>query len=118
MTCLADTFEGHDALLAFTVEVAGPVLRVAFRGELDMSCAALFDTLFDLPTEGIDTVLLDLGELAFCDVSGANALSGLRAFHQFSERSVQHVNVLPHVLRLMAITDGPVPSLREGGAPA
>ena len=115
---MADAVEGHGALVAVTVEVAGPVLRVAFRGELDMSCAALFDTLFDLPTEGIDTVALDLGELTFCDVSGANALSGLRAFHLFHGRNVHYVDVLPHVLRLMAITDGPVPSLPEGGAQA
>ena len=105
-------------MLAFTTRSAGPVLHVAFRGELDLSCAGLFDTLFDLPTDGIDTVALDLGALTFCDVAGANALGGLCAFHRSQGRTVQYVDVLPHVRRLMAIVDGPVVSLPDGGAQA
>ncbi len=97
--------EPHDGTVVFAVEVAGPVLRVAFKGELDLACAQLFDTLFDLETDGIETVELDLAALSFCDVTGGNALTGLRSFHRCSGRAADFTGTQPQVRRLMALLD-------------
>ena len=48
--------------MSFVVDVVGSVLRVRLRGELDLACVELFDSLFDLETEGIDTVVLTLDQ--------------------------------------------------------
>ena len=91
--------------LTFAIEVEGDVLRIAMRGELDLACTDLFDCLFDLATDGIGTVVLDLGALTFCDVAGVNALSGLRLHHLSAGRGVHVVDVLPQVRRVVALTD-------------
>ena len=108
--------DGPRAPLTFGVDVVGSVLRVRMAGELDLACSELFDGVFDLATEGIDTVVLDLGALTFCDVSGLNALSGLCTFHRLHGRTVHVVDVLPQVQRLLALTQGvELPS--HGGSP-
>ncbi|CAA9315859.1 MAG: hypothetical protein AVDCRST_MAG36-109 [uncultured Nocardioidaceae bacterium] len=91
--------------MTFDVDVDGSVLRVAVKGELDLACADLFDCLFDLSTDGIETVVLDLGALTFCDVTGVNALSGLRGHHLDAGRAVHVLDVLPQVRRVVALTD-------------
>jgi anti-anti-sigma factor len=93
--------------MSVLVDVVGSTLRVRLCGELDLACVELFDSLFDLETEGIDTVVLDLGALTFCDVGGANQLTGLCAFHRCQGRDVQVVDVLPQVQRLIAWTQHP-----------
>jgi anti-sigma B factor antagonist len=116
VTRVAAQSDAHDTTVAFRVDVTDGVLRVAVAGELDLACADLFDGLFDLPTEGIDSVVLDLGGLTFCDVSGANALTGLRAFHLCGGRSAWFANVTPPVRRLMALTDEQAGRGHLGGA--
>jgi len=102
--------------LSFVVDAAGSVLRVALCGELDLACADLFDGLFDLDTTGIDTVVLDLGELTFCDVTGVNALTGLSAYHRCQGRAVRVVRVLPPVARLIAWTEAAALAARRDPA--
>jgi anti-anti-sigma factor len=97
--------ESEDPPVGFAVEVDGAFLRVALRGELDLSCAELFDSLFDLETEGVLNVVLDLGALTFCDVSGVNALTGLQSFHRCHGRTAEFAYVQPQVRRLMALME-------------
>jgi anti-anti-sigma factor len=104
--------------MTWTAEVAGSVLTLSLCGELDLACAEVFDGLFDVETRGVDTVVLDLGALTFCDVSGANGLSGLSSFHRLEGREVRVVEVLPHVRRLIALTQDATHLSPHGGAPA
>jgi anti-anti-sigma factor len=74
-------------------------LRVRLCGELDVSTARRLDSpellLADAP---LDTVLLDLRRLTFCDVSGTRALLRYRAFHHDLGRVVAVQNLRPNVL--------------------
>jgi anti-anti-sigma factor len=107
----------EDPPVGFAVEVDGPMLRVAFRGELDLACAVLFDAVFDLQTDGVERVVLDLGALTFCDVSGVNALTGLRSFHRCHGRTAEFTDVLPQVRRLMALMETQARPLSGGALP-
>lgn len=98
---------------SIVVDVVGSVLRVRIAGELDLACTDLVDGVFDVSTEGVDMVLLELGELTFCDVSGANTLTGLRDFHRAQGRDVQLHGVLPPVRRLLALVDGAASVVRS-----
>lgn len=102
---MAATSDAPDVPLAFVVHSDGAVLRIAVHGELDLACTELFDCVFDLSTDGIDTVSLDLSGLGFCDVAGVNALTGLCSFHQSQGRVVHLVDVVPQVRRLMALVE-------------
>jgi len=115
---VAGPSDPRDETVEFIVDVKGPVLHVAFRGELDMACAERFDCLFDLRTEGIDTVVLDLCALTFCDLSGVNALTGLRSFHRCHGRTAEFTNVRPPVRRLMDLAERQVRPAPGGAAPA
>jgi len=116
VTGVARTSDFHDETVEFVVTIAPPVLRIAFRGELDLACAERFDCLFDLRTEGIDTVVLDLAALTFCDVTGVNALTGLLSFHRSHGRTAVFTHVRPQVRRLMALAEPPARPV-PGGAP-
>ncbi len=97
--------ESQDPPVGFAVEVDGALLRVTLRGELDLACAELFDSLFDLETEGIMSVVFDLGDLTFCDVSGVNSLTGLQSFHLCHCRTAEFAYVQPQVRRLMTLME-------------
>jgi anti-anti-sigma factor len=92
-------------LMTIGVEDVGAVLRVTLSGELDLASFELFDGLFDLGTDGVDTVVLDLAAMSFCDVTGANALTGFRSFHRHEGREVEFLGLRPQVLRLMTIIE-------------
>ena len=103
-------------ILTLAVDDSSTALRVAFCGELDVSCSELFDCLFDLDASGRRTVVLDLADLTFCDVVGINALTGLRDYHVDRGRTVRLVHLAPHVARLMALledTERLLPSRRS-----
>ena len=108
----------HDPLVTFNVDGAGSVLRIRMSGELDLASVDLVDALFDLSTDGVDSIVLDLGALTFCDGTGVNALVGLRDFHQSQGRQVWFVDVLPHVRRVIALTEGATLTPRRGSASA
>jgi len=75
-------------------------LHVRLCGELDSATAdRLAAPELLLPDEpALDTVLLDLRELAFCDVSGSRALVGYRDAHHELGRVVAAQNLRPNVL--------------------
>ena len=80
-----------------------PCLFLALRGELDLFSAR------DIPRDAypsrpdLTTVLVDLGELTFCDVAGLSALLHFRKIHQAQGRSVSVVRANPFLCRLMRL---------------
>jgi anti-anti-sigma factor len=107
-----------DPPVTFAVDVSGSVLRVRMSGELDLACAERFDGLFDLRTDGIDTVVLDLGALTFCDVTGVNALTGFASYHRSLGRDVRFLHVLPQVRRVIMLTEDAAQQPRQDSTPA
>ena len=103
--------------MTFTVAVEGSQLHVTVSGELDLACIETFDGLFDLDTTGIHSVVLHLGAMTFCDVTGLNALDGLKAYHCGAGRTVHLLDTLPAVRRHMALLEALSPAARRG-APA
>ena len=92
-------------ILTFRIDSSPAVLRVALRGELDLSCGELFDCLFDLEVAEGQTVVIDLGELSFCDVVGLNGLTGLRDYFRQQGHPVLLLDAAPHVARLMELLE-------------
>ena len=70
------------------------VVRVALRGELDLSSGPELDRLLDQLLADASFVVVDLDELSFVDPAGAAAL---RAAGQRAGSRVVAVNVQPHV---------------------
>ncbi|HEX6514965.1 MAG TPA: STAS domain-containing protein [Nocardioidaceae bacterium] len=80
-----------------------PCLFLGLRGELDL-CSVV-----DMPREeyssrpDLTTVLVDLGELGFCDLTGLRALLGFGRTHQAQGRSVEVLRATPFMWRLMGL---------------
>ncbi len=98
-------FDPAPTAVTFTVAVEGTRLHVTVSGELDLACTDTFDALFDLDTAGIHSVVLHLGAMTFCDVTGLNALDGFQAYHCGAGRTVHLLDVLPQVRRHMALLE-------------
>jgi anti-anti-sigma factor len=101
-------------LLKASLVPESPCLLLDLRGELDVS------SVNDVPLEGyssrpdLTTVLIDAGELSFCDVSGLRALLEFGRIHEAQGRSVTVVRASPALRRLMwlcGITDRLGPTL-------
>lgn len=91
------------SLLNVSVVPESPCLFVDLRGELDL-CSAKELALDDYASRpDLTTVLVDLGELAFCDGTGLRALLRLRRIHEAQGRSVVVVRAHPFMWRLMRI---------------
>ncbi len=90
-------------LLNASLVPESPCLFLDLRGELDL-CSAK-----ELPRDeyssrpDLTTVLVDLGELTFCDLSGLRALLTLCRIHQAQGRSVVVVRATPFIWRLMRL---------------
>ena len=88
----------NSSLIAFP-----PCLCLSLRGELDLATAG------DLPQEtfssrrDLTTVLVDLGDLTFCDASGLRALLAFARRHRAYGRSVVVVRATPLMWRLMRL---------------
>ena len=80
-----------------------PCLFLDLRGELDLS------SVHEVPRDeyswrpDLTTILVDLGELTFCDVTGLGALLTFRRIHEAQSRSVVVVRAHPVVWRLMRL---------------
>ncbi len=89
------------SLLKVSLFVEPPCLFLDLRGELDLCSVS------ELPREDfssrpdLDTVLVDLGELTFCDLTGLRALLTFRRIHQAQGRTVVVVTATPFIWRLM-----------------
>ncbi|MGZ4436160.1 MAG: STAS domain-containing protein [Nocardioidaceae bacterium] len=80
-----------------------PCLCLTLRGELDL-CSAR-----ELPREtyswhrDLTMVLVDLGELTFCDCTGVRALLAFRRIHEAQGRSVVVIRATPFMWRLLQL---------------
>jgi len=91
------------SLLLYSLVPEAPCLFVNICGELDL-CGAQ-----DMPQDeycsrpDLTTVLVDLGELTFCDATGIRALLAFRRVHEAQGRTVTVVLASPFILRLMRL---------------
>ena len=86
-------------------EIAGCVLRIRLRGELDLASTgdldrAIATALASYPAAR--SLELELSELAFCDVSGLNALVRQRARLRNAGRELRLVHPSRQLERLFA----------------
>lgn len=97
------------SLLKVSLVPDTPYLFLALCGELDLS------SVNEVPRDDyssrpdLTTVLVDLGELTFCDVTGLRALRTFRRIHEAQGRSVAVVRANPFIWRMMRLcgmTDG------------
>lgn len=95
-------------LLNVSLVPESPCLFLDLRGELDLC------TVKEVPRDeyasrrDLTTVLVDLGELTFCDLTGLRALLTFARIHQAQGRSVVIVRATPfmwRLLRMCGITD-------------
>ena len=88
---------------------AGSVLTVAVAGELDLATAPeLLNRVNDLIEAGHHRVVLDLGELTFCDSAGLSALARLRkkvAQFDGSLALARPTHIVRSVLELTGMTE-------------
>ena len=108
------------SLLQVSLDIESPCLFLCLRGELDL-CSVQEVPRDEYPSRrDLTTVLVDLGELTFCDGSGLRTLLKLRAIHQAQGRSVVVVRAKPFLWRLMrlcGITDRLELTRTGAGAP-
>lgn len=95
-------------LLKASLVPESPCLFLDLRGELDLSSVnqVPMDTYASRPD--LQMVLIDLGELTFCDVAGLRALLDFGRMHRAQGRSVAVVRVHPvcrRLMRLCGVTD-------------
>ncbi|MGH3329719.1 MAG: STAS domain-containing protein [Nocardioidaceae bacterium] len=92
-------------LLEVSLVPEAPYLFLDLRGELDLS------SVTEVPLEAfssrrdVTTVLVDLGELTFCDSTGLRALLAFRGIHEAQGRSVSVVRANPFMWRLMRLCE-------------
>ncbi|MGZ6832153.1 MAG: STAS domain-containing protein, partial [Mycobacteriaceae bacterium] len=90
-------------LLEVSLVPESPCLFLDLRGELDLS------SVDEVPRDDyssrpdLTTVLVDLGELTFCDPSGLRALLTFREIHEAQGRWVVVVRANPVIWRLMKL---------------
>ncbi len=92
--------------LEIRASVALPVLRVSVSGELDIATVHRLRApgLLMHDEERVTAVALDLGRLAFCDLTGLSALVRYRDAHADLRRVVVARNLRPNVLAVMRLT--------------
>ena len=92
-------------LLEVSLVPEAPCLFLALSGELDLASVEEvpldeFSSRWDLTT-----VLIDLGELTFCDVTGLRALLAFRRIHEAQGRSVSVIRANAFIWRLMRLCE-------------
>lgn len=80
-----------------------PCLFLDLRGELDLCSAKQMPRDAYPSRPDLTTVLVDLGELTFCDVAGLSALLDFRRIHEAQGRSVSFQRPSPFIYRLMRL---------------
>ena len=88
-------------LLQASLVPESPCLFLALSGELDLSSAeeVPLDDYSSRPD--LTTVLVDLGELRFCDLAGLRALVNFRRIHETQGRDVAVVRASSFIWRFM-----------------
>lgn len=96
------------SLLEVSLVPETPCLFLNLAGELDL-CSVEEVPLDEYSSRrDLTTVLVDLGELTFCDATGIRALLTFARIHEAEGRSVSVVRANPFIwrlLRLCGITD-------------
>ena len=91
------------SLLKVSLAPEPPCLFLDLRGELDLC------TVKEIPRDAyssrpdLTTVLVDLGDLTFCDLTGLRALLTFRRIHEAQGRTVVVVRANPFLWRLMRL---------------
>ena len=96
--------DGHRrALLQISYEVDPPCLIVRLDGELDLMTSAALRGFADLGRTDLSTLLLDLGEVTFCDGAGLLALLRFRNAQLQGGRFFFATRVHPQLRSVMEI---------------
>lgn len=90
-------------ILKVSLRPEPPYLVLDLRGELDLSSVDLVPRDDYASRTDLTMVLLDLGALTFCDVTGLRALHNFRRIHEGRGRSVEVVRTNRSIVRLMQI---------------
>ena len=96
------------SLLKVSLVPEAPCLFLGLRGELDLCSVKEVPRDEYSSRRDLTVVLVDLGELTFCDLTGLRALLRFARIHQAQGRSVVIVRATPfmwRLLRLCGITD-------------
>jgi len=97
-----DPFQ-RPSLLSVSLVPESPCLFLNLAGELDLC------SIEEVPREDfswrqdLTTVLVDLGELSFCDATGIRALVDFARIHEAQGRAVSVVRASPFIWRLMRL---------------
>lgn len=91
------------SLLKASLVPEPPCLFLDLRGELDLSSVREVPRNEYASRPDLTTVLVDLGELTFCDLTGLRALLTFRRIHEAQGRSVVVVRARPFTWRLMRL---------------
>lgn len=91
------------SLLEVSLVPEPPCLVLVLRGELDLCSAQEMPRIAYSSRQDLDMVLVDLGEVTFCDSTGLNALMAFREVHAGLGRSVLVVRANPFMWRLMRL---------------
>lgn len=93
----------RSTLLKASLVPEAPCLFLDLRGELDLSCIDQVPLDQYAARPDLTTVVIDLGELTFCDLTGLRALLGFARIHEAQGRSVAVVRATPVVRKLMRL---------------
>jgi anti-sigma B factor antagonist len=91
------------SFLEVSLVAEAPGLFLSIRGELDLSSVRELPRDAYSSREDLTTVLVDLGGLTFCDLTGLRALLTFRRIHEAQGRSVTVVRANPVICRLMRL---------------
>lgn len=97
--------EQHPGCVPFDIDTTAEasMLVIRFRGELDIATQHHVREVCVRDADGVETVVLDLADLTFCDVAGLHALLALRQVHLARGRRVETVNPTRPVRRLLQV---------------
>src|SRR4051794_7137789 len=89
--------------LRITVEATSTVRCIRLEGELDLASADMLHAEYGSATEDAEIIMVDLTDLTFCDVAGAQALMALRASHLLRGRRIVFLNACAQVRKLFTL---------------
>jgi anti-anti-sigma factor len=97
------TINHTEVPFSLVVESVEGRLRLLLRGELDLACCDLLDSVTGEDDEALREVLLDVTELDFIDTSGVRALAGVRTRNESRGRVVDITTPTPLVRRVVGL---------------
>jgi anti-anti-sigma factor len=95
----------HEPIVRIVVEVQPPALCLSVEGELDLSSHQLLEAVPQMDLTGVDTLLINLAGMSFCDVAGFRSLSRLHDSQRAEDRHVHLLDPQRCFLRLAQLTN-------------